>query len=45
MHTNFWSENLEGRHHTEDLGADGKIILEVNVIKLEFRVAFGPKYF
>jgi hypothetical protein len=24
MHTKFWSENLKGKHHLEDLGIDGK---------------------
>jgi hypothetical protein len=24
----FWLENLNGRDHSEDLGIDGKIILE-----------------
>jgi hypothetical protein len=24
----FWSENLKGRDHLEDLGVDGRIILE-----------------
>jgi hypothetical protein len=24
----FWSENLKGSSHSEDLGVDGKIILE-----------------
>jgi hypothetical protein len=24
----IWSENLNGRHHSEDLGVDGRIILE-----------------
>jgi hypothetical protein len=24
----FWSENLKGRDHLEDLGVDGKIVLE-----------------
>jgi hypothetical protein len=24
----FWSENLKGRNHLEDIGVDGKIILE-----------------
>jgi len=24
----FWSENLKGRDHLEDLSTDGKIILE-----------------
>jgi hypothetical protein len=28
MHTKFLSENLKGRDHSEDLGVDGKIILE-----------------
>jgi len=25
---NFWSENLKGRDHSEDLGVDGRITLE-----------------
>jgi hypothetical protein len=28
MHTEFWLKNLKGRDHTEDLGMDGRIILE-----------------
>jgi hypothetical protein len=28
MHTKFSLENLKGRDHSEDLGVDGKIILE-----------------
>jgi hypothetical protein len=28
MHTKFWLEGLKGRDHSEDLGIDGKIILE-----------------
>jgi hypothetical protein len=28
MHTKFWFVNLKGRDHSEDLGVDGKIILE-----------------
>jgi len=28
MHTLFWSGNLKGRDHSEDLGIDGKIMLE-----------------
>jgi hypothetical protein len=28
MHTEFRSENLKGRDHSEDLGVDGRIILE-----------------
>jgi hypothetical protein len=29
MHTKFWLENLKGRNHSEDLGIDGRIILEL----------------
>jgi hypothetical protein len=28
MHTKFWSGNLKGRDHTEDLDIDRKIILK-----------------
>jgi len=28
IHTKFWSENLMGTDHLEDLGVDGIIILE-----------------
>jgi hypothetical protein len=28
MYTTFSSENLKGRDHAEDLGVDGKIIIE-----------------
>jgi hypothetical protein len=28
MYTIYWSENLKGRDHLEDLGIDEKIILE-----------------
>jgi len=28
MHTEFWSENVKGRNHSEDLGIDWRIILE-----------------
>jgi len=28
MNTEFWSENLKGRYYLEDLGIDGRIILE-----------------
>jgi len=28
MCTQFWFENLKGRDHSEDLGIDGKVILE-----------------
>jgi len=26
LHTKFWSENVKGRDHSEDLGVDGNII-------------------
>jgi len=29
MHTRFWSENLKGRDHSEDLGTDRKIIEQI----------------
>jgi hypothetical protein len=28
MHTQFWSENLKGSDYLEDVGIDGKIMLE-----------------
>jgi hypothetical protein len=28
MHTLFWLENLKGGGHLEDLGIDGRIIVE-----------------
>jgi hypothetical protein len=28
MYTEFWSQNLKGRDHSEDLRVDGKIILK-----------------
>jgi hypothetical protein len=28
MHVKFWSENLKERDHLEDIGTDGKMILE-----------------
>jgi hypothetical protein len=28
MHTKFWSINLKGRDHAQDLDIDGKIIFE-----------------
>jgi len=29
MHKLFWLENLKGRHHCEELGVDGRILLEL----------------
>jgi hypothetical protein len=28
MDKKFWSGNLKGRHHFEDLGIDGKVIIK-----------------
>jgi hypothetical protein len=28
MHTKFWSENVKGKDHSEDVGADRRIILK-----------------
>jgi hypothetical protein len=28
MHTEFWLENMNGKDQSEDIGIDGKIILE-----------------
>jgi hypothetical protein len=28
MHTKFWSGNLKGKDHSEDLGVGGKVILD-----------------
>jgi hypothetical protein len=28
MCTKFWSDNLKGRRHSEDLGVDGEMIFE-----------------
>jgi hypothetical protein len=30
MHTVLWLENLKGRGHSEDLGVDGKIVLQLS---------------
>jgi len=31
MHTKFWSEGLKGRYHSEEIGVEGKIMLEWSV--------------
>jgi hypothetical protein len=33
MHTIFWLGNLKGRDHAEDIGVDGRIILEWILVK------------
>jgi hypothetical protein len=37
----FWLENWKGRNHLEDLGVDGKIILELILGKYGGRVWTG----
>jgi len=37
-HTKVWSENLKGRDNSEDLGVDGKIILEQILWKQDGKV-------
>jgi hypothetical protein len=41
MHTDFWSENLKLRDHSEDIDVDGNIILERIFGKLSVRVQTG----
>jgi len=36
VHTKFWSENLKGRNHSQDLGTDGKIILETDLMEIKW---------
>jgi hypothetical protein len=31
MHKKFWSENLKGRNHSEDLGVDGMSNIRTNL--------------
>jgi hypothetical protein len=31
MYTKFWSENLKGRDHAEDLGVDGRINIRMDL--------------
>jgi len=38
VHTNIWLENLKERDHSENLGADGKIILELILGKYDSKV-------
>jgi hypothetical protein len=33
MHPIFWSEDMKGRDHSEDIGIDVKVILECNLGK------------
>jgi hypothetical protein len=41
MYIKFWSENLKGRDHSEDLGVDGKIILGRILDKYGWKVQTG----
>jgi len=40
MHEKFWSKNLKERDHSEDLGVDGRIILDL-IGKLGGKVLTG----
>jgi hypothetical protein len=44
MYTKFWSENLKGRDHSEDLRVDVKIILERILGKYGGKVWTGCMY-
>jgi hypothetical protein len=41
MHTKYWSENLKGRNPLENLGIDGRILLEWILEKLGETVRTG----
>jgi len=41
MHTIFWLKNLMGRDHLEDIGIDGRVILEWILLKYSGRVWTG----
>jgi len=38
MHTKFWSGNMNGRDHIEELGVDGKVILRVDLRRIGWDV-------
>jgi hypothetical protein len=47
MHRKFWLGNLKGRDHSEDLGVDGRVILELILGKRSGRCgmdAYGSGY-
>jgi hypothetical protein len=41
MRTKFWSENLKGRDHSEDVSMDGKIVLECTLGKEGGKLLIG----
>jgi hypothetical protein len=40
MHTIFWLGNLKGRDHSEDLGINGNISMDVRELRLEVWTGF-----
>jgi hypothetical protein len=45
VHTVFWLENLKGRGHPEDLGIDGRIMLELMLGKYSEKLWTGFIWF
>jgi hypothetical protein len=41
MHANFWSVDFKGRDHSDDVGVDGRIILEWIIGKQDGKVWTG----
>jgi len=44
LHIVFWLENLRGRDHLEEIGVDGKIILECSLGKWDGRMWSGYRW-
>jgi hypothetical protein len=45
MHTQFWSEILEVKHHLRDLDVDGRLTLKCILTKLSVRMWTGFIWF
>jgi len=41
MHAKYWSENLSGRHHVENIGVDGRIKLDRILKKQSGNLSIG----